>query len=78
MADDALDAEAAAFAANIAAGPRLTIQYMKKNMNVAERGDLAAALDAEAMHHARTGQTEDHAEAAKAFTEKRKPVFKGH
>ena len=77
VADDALDTEAAAFAANIAAGPRLTIQYMKKNMNVAERGDLAAALDAEAMHHARTGQTEDHAEAAKAFTEKRKPVFKG-
>ena len=50
---------------------------MKKNMNVAERGDIGAALDAEAIHHARTGQTEDHKEAAKAFTEKRKPVFKG-
>lgn len=77
VADDALEAETEAFAAEIAAGPRLAIQYMKKNMNVAERGDLAAALDAEAIHHARTGQTEDHAEAAKAFAEKRKPVFRG-
>lgn len=77
VADDKLEAETAAFAAQIAAGPRLTIAYMKKNMNVAERGDLSAALDAEALHHARTGQTEDHAEAAKAFAEKRKPVFRG-
>jgi len=77
VADDALAAEAAAFAAQLAAGPRLTIEYMKKNMNVAERGDLGLALDAEAIHHARTGQTEDHAEAARAFAEKRKPVFKG-
>jgi 2-(1,2-epoxy-1,2-dihydrophenyl)acetyl-CoA isomerase len=77
VADEQLEAETAAFAAQIAAGPRLTIAYMKKNMNVAERGDISAALDAEAIHHARTGQTEDHAEAAKAFTEKRKPVFKG-
>lgn len=75
--DGDLEAETAAFAAQIANGPRLTLQYMKKNMNVAERGDLAAALDAEAIHHARTGQTEDHAEAAKAFTEKRSPVFRG-
>jgi 2-(1,2-epoxy-1,2-dihydrophenyl)acetyl-CoA isomerase len=75
--DDKLEEEAAAFAAQLAAGPRLTIAYMKKNMNVAERGDLSAALDAEAIHHSRTGQTEDHAEAAKAFAEKRKPVFKG-
>ena len=77
VADDRLEAETTEFAAGLAAGPRLTIAYMKKNLNVAERGDLAAALDAEAIHHARTGQTEDHAEAAKAFAEKRKPVFKG-
>lgn len=75
--DEQLETETAAFAAQIANGPRLAMQYMKKNMNVAERGDLAAALDAEALHHARTGQTEDHAEAAKAFTEKRPPAFKG-
>ena len=75
--DDELEAVTAAFASELANGPRLTLQSMKKNMNVAERGDLSAALDAEALHHARTGQTEDHAEAAQAFAEKRQPVFRG-
>jgi 2-(1,2-epoxy-1,2-dihydrophenyl)acetyl-CoA isomerase len=77
VADSELENETAKFARQLAAGPRITIGYMKKNMNVAERGELSAALDAEAIHHARTGQTEDHAEAAKAFAEKRSPVFRG-
>jgi len=34
--------------------------------------------DAEAIHHSRSGETADHKEAAKAFVEKRKPVFAGH
>ena len=32
----------------------------------------------EAIHHSRAGETADHREAAKAFVEKRKPVFQGH
>jgi 2-(1,2-epoxy-1,2-dihydrophenyl)acetyl-CoA isomerase len=32
-------------------------------------------MDMEAAHHIRTGQTEDHREAARAFTEKRPPTF---
>ena len=47
---------------------------MKRNMNAAESGTL---LDLEAWHHSRTGMTEDHREAARAFVEKREPQFKG-
>ena len=39
---------------------------------------LEACFDAEAIHHSRCGETADHKEAAKAFVEKRKPVFQGH
>ena len=50
---------------------------MKRNMNAAETGSLTEMLDLEAWHHMRTGMTEDHREAAKAFVEKREPIFKG-
>ncbi len=72
-----LPAEAMALAQRFAKGPRITLGLMKKNLNTAERGDLALSFDTEALNHSRTAQTEDHAEAAKAFVEKRTPVFKG-
>ena len=50
---------------------------MKRNMNAAETGTLTDLLDLEAWHHARTGMTEDHREAARAFVDKREPRFKG-
>jgi 2-(1,2-epoxy-1,2-dihydrophenyl)acetyl-CoA isomerase len=50
---------------------------MKRNFNAAEAGSLKELLDLEAWHHTRTGATEDHREAAKAFVEKREPVFRG-
>jgi 2-(1,2-epoxy-1,2-dihydrophenyl)acetyl-CoA isomerase len=50
---------------------------MKRNMNAAESQPLAQCLDLEALHHTRTGFTEDHKEAARAFVEKREPVFRG-
>jgi 2-(1,2-epoxy-1,2-dihydrophenyl)acetyl-CoA isomerase len=34
-------------------------------------------LDLEAWHHSRTGDTEDHRQAARAFVDKREPHFKG-
>jgi 2-(1,2-epoxy-1,2-dihydrophenyl)acetyl-CoA isomerase len=52
-------------------------RYMKRNMNAAETASLKDMLDLEAWHHTRTGMTEDHREAARAFVEKREPQFKG-
>ena len=50
---------------------------MTHNTNAAESGTLEELLDLEAWHHTRCGMTEDHREAAKAFVEKRQPVFRG-
>ena len=51
---------------------------MKENLNRALHHDLKECLAAEAVAMTRTGQTDDHKEAAKAFVEKRDPEFKGH
>jgi 2-(1,2-epoxy-1,2-dihydrophenyl)acetyl-CoA isomerase len=75
--DDKLEAETMAFARGLAAGPRVAWYHAKQNMKVAEEGTLSAALDSEAARMIRTGETEDHKEAARAFVEKRAPVFKG-
>ncbi len=50
---------------------------MKRNLNCAESGSLAELLDIEATHQVQTGRTEDHREAAKAFVERRAPIFAG-
>src|SRR5439155_1154871 len=72
-----LEDETIALAARLARGPRVAYRYMKRNFNAAESGSLKDSLDLEAWHHTRCGMTEDHREAAKAFVEKREPVFKG-
>ena len=66
-----------AYARRIAAGPSIALGLMKKNLNAAESGTLSELLDLEALHQIQTGRTEDHKEAARAFVEKRAPVFKG-
>jgi len=79
LVDDAnLEGETMAFAKKLAAGPRVAWWHVKKNMKVAEEGSLAEALDSEAARMIRTGETQDHKEAARAFVEKRAPVFKGN
>ncbi len=68
---------AMAFASEIASGPPIAHRFMKENLNRAIQHELKECLAAEAVAMTRAGQTEDHKEAAKAFTEKRTPVFKG-
>jgi len=74
------DVESAAreLAMSLAQGPTITLGYIKRNINNAERLPLETCFDAEAFHHSRAGETADHKEAAKAFVEKRKPEFKNH
>jgi 2-(1,2-epoxy-1,2-dihydrophenyl)acetyl-CoA isomerase len=75
---DQLEAKTRELALRLAKGPRVAYRYMKENINRALAGaDVDECLDLEATHHNHTGLTEDHREAAKAFVEKREPVFKG-
>jgi 2-(1,2-epoxy-1,2-dihydrophenyl)acetyl-CoA isomerase len=77
VADARLEEETLALAGRLARGPRIAYRYMKRNFNAAESATLKELLDLEAWHHTRCGMTEDHREAARAFVEKREPVFRG-
>lgn len=77
VADARLEEETLALASRLARGPRVAYRYMKRNMNAAETASLKDMLDLEAWNHTRTGMTEDHREAARAFVEKREPQFRG-
>ncbi len=72
-----LAAKTQEIALSLANGPTVAFRYMKENLNRAMGGDVDDCLDLEATHHVHCGQTADHREAAKAFVEKRAPVFTG-
>ena len=72
-----LAARTSELATRLAAGPSVAYGYMKENLNRAMAGEFDDCLDLEATHHIHCSQTEDHREAAKAFVEKRAPVFRG-
>ena len=72
-----LAAKTREIALRLATGPAVAYRYMKENLNRAMAGDVDDCLDLEATHHVHCGQTQDHREAAKAFVEKREPVFSG-
>jgi 2-(1,2-epoxy-1,2-dihydrophenyl)acetyl-CoA isomerase len=78
VADDRLVDTTMALARRLATGPRIALALMKQNFNAAESGTLRELLDLEARRQIETGRTEDHHEAARAFVEKRAPVFRGH
>jgi 2-(1,2-epoxy-1,2-dihydrophenyl)acetyl-CoA isomerase len=71
------DREVRQRARRLADGPRLAYRYMKENLNRAVTGELGECMDLEVTHHLRTGLTDDHREAARAFVERREPRFTG-
>jgi 2-(1,2-epoxy-1,2-dihydrophenyl)acetyl-CoA isomerase len=75
--DDQLGNATKELARSLAQGPQVALSLMKHNMNCAECGGLAELLDMEAANMVQAARTEDHREAAKAFVEKRAPVFIG-
>ncbi|MET0971221.1 MAG: enoyl-CoA hydratase [Tardiphaga sp.] len=78
VVDDAeVETAARELAMSLAQGPSITLGYIKANINNAETMTLESCFDAEAIHHTRCSETADHKEAATAFVEKRKPVFRG-
>jgi 2-(1,2-epoxy-1,2-dihydrophenyl)acetyl-CoA isomerase len=68
---------ARAFAVRLASLPTVAIGYMKRNLNAADEASLSQVFDMEAEHMVRSMMTEDHANAARAFVEKRAPEFRG-
>lgn len=75
--DNRLGEATISFAKGLASGPRVALGLVKQNMNLAETAELSKFLDAEARNMVRSARTEDHREGSRAFTEKRRPVFKG-
>jgi 2-(1,2-epoxy-1,2-dihydrophenyl)acetyl-CoA isomerase len=72
---DALEREAMAVAQRMADGPRTALGSMKENVALALSTPLEEYMDVEVTRHQATFATADHTEAARAFVEKREPVF---
>lgn len=77
VAPEELEAKTREITGRLANGPTVAYRYMKENLNRAMAGDWDDCMDLEATHHVHTGHTADHKEAARAFVEKREPVFVG-
>ena len=77
LPDDELLPFVRARAERVAGFAPLTVRAIKANLNDALDASFPAMLDREADRHTRCGRTEDAREAARAFLEKRPPVFHG-
>jgi 2-(1,2-epoxy-1,2-dihydrophenyl)acetyl-CoA isomerase len=76
-ASERLADRAAALAADLAARAPLTVAGIKASLDDAERSDLGTFLDREAERYEANARTADATEAARAYVEKRPPVFRG-
>lgn len=76
--NDRLEAEATELAQRLASGPTKAIGLAKKIINKSLECDLETSLDYALQAQTICYDTKDHAEATRAFLEKRKPQFKGY
>jgi enoyl-CoA hydratase/carnithine racemase len=74
---ESLMEETMKLAEKIASRPPLAVRMMKRAVYQAQTSTLRAHLDYISSQLSLLSETQDHAEAATAFLEKRKPVFKG-
>jgi 2-(1,2-epoxy-1,2-dihydrophenyl)acetyl-CoA isomerase len=73
---DRLEPEVMSIARRLAHGPRTAHAYVKENVALALSTGLEDYMDVEVTHHLACFATADHAEAARAFVDKRDPVFR--
>ena len=74
---DALTAESHRIAARIAANPPLVVAGIKRTMNARIEAEVTRGNRDAAIQNSVLMQSEDFAEAMRAFMERREPVFKG-
>ena len=74
--DDLMD-ETMKLAEKIAGKPPLAVRMMKRAVYQGQASTLRAHLDYISSQLSLLSETNDHVEAAKAFLEKRKPIFSG-
>lgn len=74
---ESFPADVAALTARLAASAPRAVRAMKANLRDAERMPLADYLDVESERMVATFHTDDAREAARAFLERREPVFTG-
>ncbi|WP_124728115.1 enoyl-CoA hydratase-related protein [Staphylospora marina] len=65
------------FAKKLAEGPTVALGLIKKAMYRGAEASLEEILEMEAEFQEQAGRTEDYLEGVRAFTEKRKPVYRG-
>jgi enoyl-CoA hydratase len=72
---DELDEKVNAFADRLAGGATSAIRWTKMSVNIGLRDLATSIMDASLAYEALSNITPDHAEAVRAFAEKRPPVF---